>query len=223
VPVLVIDDDVELCRLLEEYLRGEGLELRSAHDGPAGLAAVDASVELVILDVMLPGFDGFELLRRLRERSRVPVLMLTARGEAEDRIRGLEGGADDYLAKPFQPRELAARVKAILRRTVKEQWPEPLELHGVRLDPQARAVTLDGAVVELTTLEFEILHALMDEAGKPVSRDELMQRLYGRDATPFDRSVDMHISHLRKKLGGEKRIKTVRGSGYQFCLPEGAG
>ncbi|MCU0246582.1 MAG: response regulator transcription factor, partial [Bryobacter sp.] len=188
-PVLVIDDDVELCRLLEEYLRGEGLELRSAHDGPAGLAAVDASVELVILDVMLPGFDGFELLRRLRERSRVPVLMLTARGEAEDRIRGLEGGADDYLAKPFQPRELAARVKAILRRTVKEQWPEPLELHGVRLDPQARAVTLDGAAVELTTLEFEILHALMDEAGKPVSRDELMQRLYGRDATPFDRSV----------------------------------
>ncbi len=221
--MLVIDDDVELCRLLEEYLRGEGLELRSAHDGPAGLAAVDASVELVILDVMLPGFDGFELLRRLRERSRVPVLMLTARGEAEDRIRGLEGGADDYLAKPFQPRELAARVKAILRRTAKEQWPEPLELHGVRLDPQARAVTLDGAVVELTTLEFEILHALMDEAGKPVSRDELMQRLYGRDATPFDRSVDMHISHLRKKLGGEKRIKTVRGSGYQFCLPEGAG
>jgi two-component system, OmpR family, response regulator CpxR len=227
VRVLAIDDDLELCALLREFLKREGFEVDWEHDGRAGLErALEGKHALVILDVMLPLLDGFEVLRRLRARSRVPVLMLTARGEDVDRIVGLELGADDYLAKPFNPRELAARIRAILRR-VEAQSETPgsrLEVNGVALDPATREIFVDGGPVEVTTFEFDILETLMRAAGRVLSRDALMERLYNRKATAFDRSIDMHISHLRKKLEtGRPMIKTVRGIGYQFCrTPEEA-
>lgn len=219
--VLVIDDDVELCSLLQQFLKREGFQVDCAHEGHAGLErALKNEHELVILDVMLPGLDGFEILRRLRQQSRIPVLMLTARGEDVDRIIGLELGADDYLSKPFNPRELAARVRAILRR-VEAQASAPggrIEVNGVTLDPSTREVLCDGKRIETTTFEFDILEMLMRSAGRVLSRDALMERLYNRKATPYDRSIDMHISHLRKKLEADRpRIKTIRGVGYQFC------
>jgi len=181
-------------------------------------------VDLVVLDVMLPGIDGFEILRRLRETSRVPVLMLTARGEDVDRIVGLELGADDYLSKPFNPRELVARIRAILRRFEPRAVSAGgrLETNGITLDPAARDVFAHGKRVDLTTFEFDILEMLMRSAGRVLSRDALMENFYNRKATPFDRSIDMHISHLRKKLeGGDDLIKTIRGVGYQFCRTPG--
>ena len=218
--ILVVDDDVELCGLRGEFFRREGFAVDFHHNGAEGLAtAFRGEHSLVVLDVMLPGLDGFEVLRRLRQRSQIPVLMLTARDEDVDRIVGLDLGADDYLSKPFNPRELSARIRAILRRV--EAPPavaEPrLEVNGVVLDPATREVTCDGHPVELTTLEFDLLRLLMRAAGRVLSRDALMEEIYDRKATPFDRSVDMHISHLRKKLEtGRQRIKTVRGVGYQF-------
>lgn len=223
--LLIIDDDVELCGLLKEFLQREGFTVECAHDGQTGLSqAQQGGYDLIILDVMLPGIDGFEILKRLRSESRVPVLMLTARGQDVDRIVGLELGADDYLPKPFNPRELSARVKAILRRTEAKANRGKLEVNGVVLDPGRREVTLDGKPIEVTTLEFDILEQLMRNAGRVVSRDGLMESLYNRKATPFDRSIDMHVSHLRRKLeGGRPVIKTIRGVGYQFCLtPEDA-
>jgi len=227
VRILLVDDDAELCTLLTEFLKREGFALECEHEGNRGLEmALSAGVGLVVLDVMLPGIDGFEILRRLRAQSRVPVLMLTARGEDVDRIIGLELGADDYLPKPFNPRELAARIRAILRRY--EQRPPAasgrLEVNGVVLDPASREVLADGKRVELTTFEFDILEMLMRAAGRVLSRDALMENFYNRRATPFDRSIDMHISHLRKKLEqGTPLIKTIRGVGYQFCrTPEDA-
>src|SRR5690242_4542545 len=169
---------------------------------------------------MLPGIDGFEILRRLRQESKVPVMMLTARGEDVDRIVGLELGADDYLPKPFNPRELAARIRAILRR-YEPRAPAAagrLEVNGVVLDPGTREVWANGKQVDLTTFEFDILELLMRSAGRVLSRDALMESMYNRKATPFDRSIDMHVSHLRKKLeAGQPLIKTIRGVGYQFC------
>jgi two-component system, OmpR family, response regulator CpxR len=166
---------------------------------------------------MLPGLDGFEILKRLRAESKTPVLMLTARGQDVDRIVGLELGADDYLPKPFNPRELSARIKAILRRTEAKSNRGRVEVNGVVLDPGTREVTCEGKPVEITTLEFDILEQLMRNAGRVVSRDGLMESLYNRKATPFDRSIDMHVSHLRRKLeGGRPVIKTIRGVGYQF-------
>ena len=218
--VLVIDDDIELCQLLRGYLKKEGFDVAVANDGIRGLErALAGDNDLVVLDVMLPGHDGFEVLRRLRKQSRIPVLMLTARGEDVDRIVGLELGADDYLPKPFNPRELTARIRAILRRTMEEAGSEKSRLlvNGVTLDPAAREVRVDERAVELTTFEFDILESLMRSAGHVLSRDALMERVYSRKATPFDRSVDMHVSNLRKKLGGQRElIKTVRGVGYQF-------
>jgi two-component system response regulator CpxR len=218
--LLIIDDDVELCGLLEEFLQREGFTVECAHDGQSGFdRAKQGGYDLIILDVMLPGLDGFEILKRLRAESRVPVLMLTARGQDVDRIVGLELGADDYLPKPFNPRELSARVKAILRRTETQAKSGRLEVNGVVLDPGSRQVTLEGKPIEVTTLEFDILEQLMRNAGHVVSRDGLMESLYNRKATPFDRSIDMHVSHLRRKLeGGRPVIKTIRGVGYQFCL-----
>ena len=218
--ILLIDDDAELCTLLIEFLKRQGFSVDCEHQGTRGLErALHGGYELVILDVMLPGLDGFEILQRLRAQSRVPVMMLTARGEDLARIAGLEMGADDYLAKPFNPRELVARIRAILRRL--EQPPSkegPLEVNGVRIDPGTREVVADGKKVELTTFEFDILELLMRSAGRVLSRDDLMEHLYGRKATPFDRSIDMHISHLRRKLeNGQPIIKTIRGVGYQFC------
>ena len=217
--ILLIDDDAELCSLLVEFLTREGFSIECEHEGKRGLERVlHGAFDLIVLDVMLPGLDGFGILRRLRAESRVPVLMLTARGEDMDRIAGLEMGADDYLAKPFNPRELLARMRAILRRIERPPSPEgPLEVNGVRIDPGTREVSVDGRKTEVTTFEFDILEVLMRSAGQVVSRDDLMEHLYNRKATAFDRSVDMHISHLRKKLEtGQPLIKTIRGAGYQF-------
>jgi len=217
-PLLIIDDDTELCALLSEFLTREGFSVVLEHDGASGLErALEGDFSLIVLDLMLPSLDGFTLLKRLRLRRRVPVLMLTARGEDVDRIVGLELGADDYLAKPFNPRELAARIRAILRR-VTEPPKGRLEVDGVTIDPGTREVHCDGRRVEMTTLEFDILEVLMRSAGSVVSRDSLMESMYNRKATPFDRSIDMHVSHLRKKLETDRSlIKTVRGVGYQFC------
>ena len=216
----MVDDDVELCGLLGEFLRREGFTVDFQHNGAEGLEkASRGEHSLLVLDVMLPGLDGFEVLRRLRERSQIPVVMLTARDEDVDRIVGLELGADDYLPKPFNPRELSARIRAILRRVeARPAVAEPrLEVNGVVLDPATRQVTCDQRQVELTTLEFDLLRLLMRAAGRVLSRDAVMDEIYDRKATPFDRSIDMHISHLRKKLEtGRQRIKTVRGVGYQF-------
>ena len=220
-PLLIIDDDAELCALLTEFLAREGFSVVSEHDGARGLElALEGNFALVVLDLMLPSLHGFAVMKQLRAKSRVPVLMLTARGEDVDRIVGLELGADDYLAKPFNPRELVARIRAILRRA---QSPSKgrLETNGVTIDPGARSVTCDGQEIEMTTLEFDILEVLMRAAGRVVSRDALTESMYNRKATPFDRSIDMHVSHLRRKLEGERTlIKTVRGVGYQFCRPE---
>lgn len=218
VRILIVDDDEELSSLLTELLIREGFRVECESDGRRGLsAALSGSFDLLVLDVMLPGIDGFEILRRVRNETRLPILMLTARGEDEDRIVGLELGADDYLPKPFNTRELVARIRAILRRLEKRDAGGRLEINGVAIDPGTREVMREGAGVEVTTFEFDILETLMRSAGRVVSRDELMEQLYGRKATPFDRSVDMHISHLRKKLEGEKPlIVTVRGVGYQF-------
>jgi len=216
-----VDDDVELGSLLKELLKRENFAVEVEYQGRRGLEhALRGDCDLVVLDVMLPGMDGFEILRQLRQKSRVPVIMLTARAEDVDRIVGLELGADDYLPKPFNPRELTARIRAILRRI--EERPatpgKPLEINGVRLDSAAREVSVEGQRVEVTTIEFDILESLMRAAGRVLSRDALMESLYNRKATPFDRSIDMHISHLRKKLErGRTLIKTVRGVGYQFC------
>ncbi len=225
--ILLVDDDVELCSLLSEFLRREGFTVDCEHEGTSGLEhAGRPGIDLVVLDVMLPGLDGFEILRRLRERSKVPVIMLTARGEDVDRIVGLELGADDYLPKPFNPRELAARIRAILRRYEPRAPAQGgrIEVNGVTVDPGTREVSVGGKRVELTTFEFDILELLMRSAGRVLSRDALMENFYNRKATPFDRSIDMHISHLRKKLErGETLIKTIRGVGYQFCrTPEDA-
>jgi two-component system response regulator CpxR len=220
VRLLLIDDDVELCSLLSEFLHGEGFEVACEHDGRGGLDhALRGDADLVLLDVMLPGMDGFEILRQLRRSSQIPVLMLTARGEDVDRIVGLELGADDYLPKPFNPRELTARARAILRRLEarRPEHPERLEVNGVVLDTGTREVSVDGKAAELTTFEFDVLETLMRTAGRVLSRDDLMERLYNRKATPYDRSIDMHISHLRRKLETERPlIKTVRGVGYLF-------
>jgi two-component system response regulator CpxR len=217
-PLLIIDDDTELCALLSEFLGREGFSVVCEFDGARGLElALNGNYALIVLDLMLPSLDGFALLKRLRVSSRVPVLMLTARGEDIDRIVGLELGADDYLAKPFNPRELVARIRAILRRA---QAPSKgrLEVNGVAIDPGTREAISNGQLIELTTLEFDILEVLMRSAGRVVSRDVLMESMYNRKATPFDRSIDMHVSHLRKKLERDRTlIKTVRGVGYQFC------
>jgi two-component system response regulator CpxR len=221
VRVLLIDDDTELCGLLDQFLRREGFEVTAAHDGLSGLEAARAgTADIVVLDIGLPKLDGFGVLRKLRETSRIPVLMLTARGEDIDRIVGLELGADDYLPKPFNPRELSARLRAILRRMEprEETGSVRLEVNGVRLDPSSREVTLDGQKVELTTVEFDILQTMMQAAGRVLSRDAIMEALYQRKASPFDRAIDVHISHLRRKLEtGRTLIRTVRGVGYQFC------
>jgi two-component system response regulator CpxR len=218
VRILIIDDDAELCALLKEFLEREEFRVTVENEGLRGLELAEAGdFDLVVLDLMLPGLDGFALLKRLRAKSRVPVLMLTARGEDEDRIVGLDLGADDYLAKPFNPRELVARIRAILRR-VQVRAKGRFEVNGVVIDPGTREVFCDQRPVEMTTLEFDILETLVRSAGRVVSRDALMESMYNRKATPFDRSIDMHVSHLRRKLETDRKlIKTVRGVGYQFC------
>ncbi len=229
--LLVIDDDERLVSLVREYLEPHGFRVDAVHDGPAGVAAVSrVRPELVVLDIMLPGMDGFEVCRAIRERSAVPILMLTARGEDTDRIVGLELGADDYLPKPFNPRELLARIRAILRRAEGSAAGDDagvVEVGPVRLDPGDRSVLVDGRAVELTTAEFDLLHVLIASAGRVLSRDQLMQQLHGVEWSAFDRSIDVHVSRIRAKLGDDPRrpalLKTVRGVGYQFARPGGDG
>src|SRR5438477_6056822 len=223
--ILVVDDDVELCSLVSEYLRPEGFQVDAVHDGKAGLAmATSGDYLLAVLDVMLPGMNGFDVLRRIRNTSRVPVLLLTARGEDVDRIVGLEIGADDYLPKPFNPRELVARIRAILRRTRGKgdpSVPDIIRVGDVELDPATRTVNHRGKPVELTSVEFGLLQVLLREAGRVVTREALVDEVLGRKFSPFDRSIDMHVSKVRKKLGDtdtEDHIKTVRGAGYIFAL-----
>jgi two-component system response regulator CpxR len=221
--LLMVDDDVELGTLLQEFFASQGMGLELAHDGESGLAKLaEGAYDLVLLDVMMPRLDGFAVLEQLRQRSNVPVLMLTARLESASRIRGLESGADDYLPKPFEPMELIARVRAILRRSgVQTAVAEPV---GLRMDPGSRAAVADGRVLELTSVEFDILEVMHRGAGRVVSRDEIAQRLYQRNATAFDRAIDVHVSHIRKKLeGSSAKILTVRGVGYQLSLPVSEG
>jgi two-component system response regulator CpxR len=223
--VLIVDDDVELCELVAEYLTPEGFEVEAVHNGEEGLKRARSGEHvLVVLDVMLPGMSGLDVLRRVRAESRVPVLILTARGDDVDRIVGLEIGADDYLPKPFNPRELLARIRAILRRSQTPAAPslERITVGDVELDPAARTVRRTGELVELTSVEFGMLEALMRASGQVVTREQLAQSVLGRKFMPYDRSIDMHVSKLRKKLGdsdGAERIKTIRGVGYVYTRP----
>jgi DNA-binding response OmpR family regulator len=224
--ILLIDDDVELCSMLTDYLGRYGFSVTAVHRGDSGLKmALDKPFALILLDVMLPGIDGFEVLRRIRAASRVNVLLLTARGEDVDRIVGLEIGADDYLSKPFNPRELLARMRAILRRSTTAPVPteqSTLKVEGLELNLSSRTVTQDGKKIDLTDVEFALLEALMRAPGKMVSREELSEKVLGRKFHPFDRSLDMHVSRLRRKLtesgASEDQVKTIRGTGYQLAV-----
>jgi DNA-binding response OmpR family regulator len=228
--VLVIDDDVELCQLLAEYLGEEGFLVEAVHSGLKGVErALSGEHAIVVLDVMLPEIKGFEVLRRVRAHSRTPVLMLTARGDDQDRILGLEMGADDYLPKPFNPRELSARIDAVLRRSrtpAKESRPSPSErlaIEDIELDKGARVALRKGQSIDLTGVEFDLLEAFLNSAGSVLSREELVRAVLGREFSPFDRSIDTHVSNLRRKLGprtdGTERIKGVRGIGYLYVFP----
>ncbi len=226
--VLIVDDDVELCELVTEYLTPEGFEIEAVYTGERGLErALSGEHVLVVLDVMLPAMNGLEVLRRLRARSRIPVIILTARGDDVDRIVGLEIGADDYLGKPFNPRELVARIRAVLRRSTAPPLgaaaTSKVVVGDVELDPSARTVRRSGTPLELTSVEFALLELLLRSAGQVVTREQITKDVLGRMFMPYDRSIDMHVSKLRRKLGetrdGEERIKTVRGVGYIYARP----
>ncbi|HAW92245.1 MULTISPECIES: response regulator transcription factor [unclassified Arsukibacterium] len=223
--ILMIDDDIELCQLVADYLALDGYQLDMVHDGVSGLKkAQSGNYQLILLDVMLPSLDGLSLLKALRSDNYCPVLMLTARGEDIDRIIGLELGADDYLAKPFNPRELQARVKAILRRVeLAHHDSNPinplLNINQVTLNPQNRQVFCQEHSVNLTATEFQLLEMLMRQAGQLVNKETLSQQVLGRRLQLYDRSLDMHISNIRKKLSqfaNDEKIQTLRGSGYLF-------
>ena len=201
--VLLVDDDVQLCKLLAERLATEGFTMETVHDGSRGLErALSMEYALVVLDLMLPGMGGLDVLRRLRKVSPVPVLILTARGEDSDRILGLEMGADDYVPKPFNPRELIARIRAILRRTGRpEASAGPLAVGDLRIDPAVREAWLEDAPLNLTSAEFTLLEVFMREPGRVLSREHLTELVLGRKLGPFDRVIDVHVSNLRKKLG----------------------
>jgi two-component system, OmpR family, response regulator CpxR len=219
--ILLIDDDAELGGLMSEFFAQHEIEVRLAHDGEQGLnLAFNGTWDLILLDVMMPGMDGFSVLRQIRRRSPVPVIMLTARTEHGDRIEGLNAGADDYLPKPFSPDELLARIQAVLRRSGRASTlkPESIEVNGVRLNPGTREVFLDSTPVDITSIEYEILEILVRSAGQAVSRDDLARLLYNRQANPLERSLDVHVSHLRRKLErGNNLIRTIRGVGYLFA------
>lgn len=230
--ILVIDDDQELCELLTDYLAPEGFNVETVHDSENGIKrALSGDHDFVVLDVMLPGINGFEVLRTIRKSSAIPVLMLTARGEDVDRIVGLEMGADDYLPKPFNPRELVARIHAVRRRGQTERKGEVqtapsgrITVNDIELDISTRTVMKAGKSVDLTAVEFDLLEMLVRSAGQVVTRRDLVSKVLGRVLDPFDRSIDVHISSLRKKLGhkvkGIERIKTIRGIGYLYGLPK---
>jgi len=219
--ILIIDDDVDLNALLTEYLQGFGHSLRSATTAAAGREQLRRELpDLLLLDVMLPDTNGLELCREFRAEYDLPVIMLTARGETADKVMGLELGADDYVHKPFEPRELVARIQSVIRRAKETSSKDTLVCDGLRLETETQRVELDGSGIELTTTEFELLKGLMQSRGRVLSRDHLIERLRGFDADVYDRSVDMLVSRLREKLGDNPKkprfIRTVRLSGYQF-------
>lgn len=218
--LLLVDDDAELCGMMREFFAEAGHKLDTAYNGREGLAsALRGSYDLMILDGMLPGLDGLQVLEQLRRKRDLPVIMLTARVQQQDRILGLNSGADDYLPKPFDPDELLARIRAVLRRTQSAPLPAEASLTfgGITVNQSTREVWSGGAPVELTAMEFDLLDLLMRSAGQVVSRDQITAVLFEREATPYDRFLDVHISHLRKKLqGGRKLIRTIRGVGYVF-------
>jgi two-component system response regulator CpxR len=230
--ILIVDDDKKLCRLVADYLEPMGYNVDMAHNGKQGLAMIlDGGYHAVILDVMMPGMDGLDVLKRVRQESDIPVLMLTARGEETDRIVGLEMGADDYLPKTFSSRELLARLRAVTRRyRVSERQADPLSENGsmvfgdLRIDTSARTVRLGSETLNLTPIEYELLIRLAQARGRVLTRDQLLDAVAGRSYEVFDRSVDVHISSLRRKLGEDPRnptfIQTVRAVGYMFKGPE---
>ncbi len=221
--ILLIDDDQELCSLLKEYFTAEGFEVAMAHTGTEGLQlALKQNFDLILLDVMLPEMDGFEVLKALRIQKMTPVIMLTAKGDDFDRIFGLELGADDYIPKPFNHRELLARVKAITRRVdhYKQHSPDDtFTIHQLRLDVASRSATVNGEVLSLTGTEYEVLHLLVRTAGEVVDKQTISRQVLGRPLVPYDRSIDMHVSNVRKKIAALSEhtyIKTIRGAGYIF-------
>jgi DNA-binding response OmpR family regulator len=229
--ILLVDDDIELCELLVDYLSHEGLELEAVHDAEAALARLAQGVpDLMVLDIMMPGQSGLELLQQMRPRFKLPVIMLTGRGDDIDRIVGLEMGADDYLAKPCNPRELLARIRAVLRRsqgsTATGSMPQHvLSMQGICLDPGLREVKVNDEALELTSTEFNLLALLMQNAGQVLGKELLTERVLHRKLTAYDRAMDVHVSRVRQKLAtafGEEcdLIKTVRGQGYQFVWEE---
>ena len=219
--ILVIDDEPSIVNLINAYLKPEGYEVFTASDGNAGIKAARAfKPDLIILDVMLPGMDGIELLTRLRRESNVYVILLTAKTEETDRIVGLTVGADDYVTKPFSPRELVARVKAAIRRFQMGSAPgvddSVLTFKKVQIDAGARKVTVNAQLVDLTAIEFDLLHALAENRGRVLSREQLLEKVWGGEYFGEMRVVDVHLGHLRQKLGEENLVTTVRGVGYRF-------
>jgi len=227
VKVLLVDDDTELCALQAEYLQAEGFVVSTAHDGESGAtAALSGEFAIVVLDVMMPRVSGIDALRRIRQTSRVPVIMLTARGDDIDRVLGLELGADDYVPKPCTPRELVARIRAILRRvdsgTVSRESQAAISVGALCLRPEQRRAEWAGALLDLTSTEFNLLEVLARHAGSPVSKQDLSENGLGRPLARYDRSIDVHVSNLRQKIGvlsdGRSPIQTVRGVGYQYIV-----
>ena len=225
--ILVVDDDIELCEMVAEYLEPDGYEVEAVHDGETGLErALSGEYALAVLDYMLPGLNGFEVLTQIRSRSRLPIVMLTARGDAVSRIVGLQIGADDYLPKPFDPLELLARINAVLRRTLPDQNKlQRVVIGDIEMDHGTRTVRRAGETIELTLAEYALLEKLIKAAGRIVSREELVKDVLHRTLSPFDRSMDTHVANLRRKLGhqvnGVERIRTVRGVGYIYAAPTG--
>lgn len=228
--LLLVDDDIKLCRLIRGYLEPMGYTISTAHTGPDGLAmALDGEYDALILDVMLPGYDGFEVLKRLRAKSNVPVLMLTGLGEESDRIVGLEIGADDYLPKTFSTRELLARLRAVIRRSrittarSKEEAESAVIVGDLRVDPDSHEVSLSGKSIVVTAVEFDLLLSLARAAGRVKTRERLLLEVAERDFEAFDRSIDVHISSIRRKLGDDPKtphfIQTIRGVGYMMLKP----
>ena len=219
--ILIADDDIELCDLLREYLGQEGFGVRLAHDGEqALLESRRPGLDAMVLDIMMPRMNGIDVLRQMRKESELPVIMLTARGDDLDRIIGLELGADDYLAKPANPRELLARIRAILRRSSSQSTVATLEIGDLVLNQSGRELQKDGQVVDLTSTEFSIIRLLLQHSGDVVEKKDLYLAALGREPVAYDRSIDMHVSNLRRKLGpagdGSERIDTIRGIGYQY-------
>jgi DNA-binding response OmpR family regulator len=225
--ILIIDDDVDLCDLLAESLRRQGFLVVTVHDGITGLErALSNEFALIVLDLMLPGLDGSEVLKRIRSRSNIPVVILTAKGEANDRIVGLESGADDYLPKPFNPRELSARMQAVLRRVTSDEShrkADRIQVGDIEVNTRERTARRRNRLIDLTSVEFDLLVLFLKSLGKVLGREELTKAVLGRDLLATDHSIEVHMSNLRRKLGpnlnGGERIKNIRNTGYLYVLP----